>query len=120
MAYAGRGQIVEHRSSPAGRWLKERRLRLAAWIAVAEGILVLLHVIPKLAAILIAISVILAYFTAGRNLRQSVLREGALVAMGSQAFVLLVPVLFIIFTWLAILALVVLAAVAVAVLLARR
>jgi hypothetical protein len=106
--------------SPAGRWLRERRFRLALWIAVVEGILVLFGVIPKLAAVLIALGVIVGYFAAGKNLKQSVVREGALIAMGSQALVILVPLFLIIVGWLAILALVVLAVVAVFVLLSRR
>jgi hypothetical protein len=121
MAYVGPGgQVVEHRMSPAGRWLRERRIRLAVAIAIAEGVLVLLGVIPKLGAIVIALAVIALYFFFGRNIKQSVGRESALIAMGSQALMILVPLFLIVVGWLAIVALVVLAVVAVFVLLSRR
>jgi uncharacterized membrane protein YphA (DoxX/SURF4 family) len=120
MAYVGPGEVVEHRMSPAGRWLRERRIRLAVAIALAEGILVLFGVVPKLAAILIALVVIGLYFVVGRSFRQSVARESALIAMGSQALMILVPLFLIVVGWLAIIAVVVIGVVAVFVLLSRR
>ena len=38
--------VVDPRVSRTGRWLRERRLRLAVWIAVIEGLLVVFDVIP--------------------------------------------------------------------------
>ena len=33
------GYAIEHDSSRAGRWLRQRRLRFALWIAVIEAVL---------------------------------------------------------------------------------
>jgi hypothetical protein len=121
MAYAGPGgQVVEHRMSPAGRWLRERRIRLAVSIAFVEGVLIVFGAIPKLGAILIALAVVALYFLVGKNFKQSVAHESALIATGSQALVILVPLFLIIVGWLAVVALVVLGVVGVFVLLSRR
>ena len=50
----GSGQLVEHRSTPLSRWLRAKRLRIAAWIAVGEGVLVLIHAVPRLLALVLA------------------------------------------------------------------
>ena len=36
---------MEHGTSRTERWLRARRVRIALWIAVIEGILVVVHVI---------------------------------------------------------------------------
>jgi hypothetical protein len=43
--------VVEHGGSRSSRWLHERRLRVAAILAVLEGLLVALDVIPSWLAI---------------------------------------------------------------------
>ena len=48
----GSGELV-HRSTPLSRWLRARRLRIAAWIAVAEGVLVLIHAVPRIPAMIL-------------------------------------------------------------------
>ena len=58
----GRGEVVDHSTTRAGRWLRERRLRIALWTAVAEGLLVVVHAIPLALAIVVAALVVAAYF----------------------------------------------------------
>ena len=114
------GQLVEHRSTPLGRWLRARRLRIAAWIAVGEGVLVLIHAVPRLLAMALAAAVVLFYFVFGRQLRADSLRQVSWIAAASQALMVLVPVLAALIGGLAVIALAVLAVVALVVLLQDR
>src|SRR2546423_3504937 len=104
-----RGQLIEHGSTRAGRWLRARRLRFAAWTAVVEGLLVVLHVIPWFAAIALAALALGFYVWLGRELRSDVARQGSWIAAASQVLVVLVPVLVALIGGLAILAVGVLA-----------
>jgi hypothetical protein len=114
------GQLIEHGSTPTGRWLRARRLRLAAWIAVVEGLLVLIHAVPRVPAIVLAAAIIIFYFGFGRQLRADSLRQVSWIAAMSQALVILVPVLAVLIWGVAVLALAVLAVVALFVLLQDR
>ena len=116
----GSGQLVEHGSSPLSRWLRARRLRIAAWVAVVEGLLVLIHAVPRLLAIVLAAAVVLFYFAFGRQLRPDSLRQVSWIGAMSQALVILVPVLAVLIWGVAVLALAVLAVVALFVLLQDR
>ena len=116
----GSGQLVEHRSTPLSRWLRAKRLRIAAWIAVGEGVLVLIHAVPRILALVLAAAVILFYFAFGRQVRWDAVRQVTWIAATSQALMVLVPVLITIIGWLAILAVVALAVFALLVLLADR
>jgi hypothetical protein len=91
-----RGPVIDHGTSPTGRWLRLHRIRIAIWIAVAEGILVLLGAIPKVPAIALAIIIVALYFWQGRHIRSDTPRQIAWVAAASQALVALVPVLAIV------------------------
>jgi hypothetical protein len=116
----GSGQLVEHGSTPLGRWLRARRLRIAAWIAVGEGVLVLIHAVPRLLAIVLAAAVILFYFAFGRQLRPDSLRQVSWIGALSQALVILVPILAALLWGVAVVALAVLAVLALVVLLQDR
>lgn len=105
-------QVVEHGTSPAGRWLREHRLRVALWIAVAEGVLVVFGVVPAWLALAAAAAVVAFYLLAGRSLRAHWARELALVGSISQALVALVPLLIVVAAALAIAVLAVVALVA--------
>jgi len=114
------GHVLEHRSTPGGRWLRARRLRIALGIAVVEGLLVVLEAIDWWLALVIAAVLIAFYLVAGRDLRWYTLRQVSWIAAASQALVVLVPVLVVVISWLAIVALAVLAVVALVLLLADR
>jgi hypothetical protein len=115
-----RHPALDHGSSRTGRWLRARRLRLALWIAVAEGLLVILDVIGGWTALFVGAAVIVFYLAVGRNLRPDTLRQASWVAALSQVLVALVPVLLFFVGVLAVLALAVLAVVAVVALMADR
>src|SRR5438874_511711 len=109
-------QVLDHGSTRAGRWLRARRLRFAAWIAVVEGLLVILHVIPWFAAFALVAAALGFYLWLGRELRSDVARQGSWIAAASQIFVVLVSVLVPLIFGLAVLAVVILAVVALVVL----
>ena len=116
----GQGHVIEHRSTPGGRWLRARRLRIALAIAVVEGVLVVLDVLEWWVAIAIAVAAIGFYLVAGRDLRSYTLRQASWIAAVAQALVVLVPILFVALSWLAIGAVVILAVVALILLLSDR
>lgn len=111
---------IEHRSSPAGRWLRERRVKIALWVAVVEGILVLFDVIAGWLALVVGAAIVGFWFFAGRNVRLDTVRQASWTAALSQVFVALVPILAFIVTALAIVALVVIALFALLALFADR
>jgi hypothetical protein len=112
--------VVEHGSSQRGRWLRRYRARLALWVAVAEGVLVLLGVIPTWTALIVAGGLLLFYVLVGRNLPTDTARQLSWIAAVSQLFVALLPVLVALLTIVAVIALVVLAVVALALLAVDR
>jgi hypothetical protein len=114
------GQLVEHGSTPLSRWLRARRLRIAAWIAVVEGVLVLIHVLPRIPVIILAAAIIIFYFGFGRQLRADAPRQVSWIAAMSQALAILVPILAVLIWGVAVVALAVLAVVALFVLLQDR
>jgi hypothetical protein len=115
-----RGPVLEHGTTRAGRWLRENRIRIAIWIAVAEGLLVLVGAIPKFAAIVIALLAIVSYFSFARRVTWHAGRQVVWIAAASQAIVALVPVLAIIVGTLALVAVGVIAVVALVLLFSDR
>ena len=91
-----RGHIVAHGSNRAGRWLEERRVRIALWIAVVEGLLVAVHVINRWVAIIVAAAAVAVYFFAGRESRSHTARQVSWILATSQAAVVLIPFLLIV------------------------
>lgn len=116
----GPGEVVEHRSTRTGRWLRERRLRTALWIAVIEGIFVAFKIISWPLALVIAVAVILLYFVGAHRLRSDAARQVGWIAAVSQALVSLVPVVVIIVGTLALIVVAILAVVALILLLSDR
>jgi hypothetical protein len=114
------GAVVEHRQGPTTRWLHERRISLAIGVAILEGVLILAGDLSKALALIVAIAVVVGYFTLGDRLRPGVGREVAWIAALSQAIVMLVPILLIVLSTLAIIGLAVLGVIALVLLLSRR
>ena len=108
----GSGPAIEHGSSRLGRWLRARRLRIAFWIAVAEGILIVFHAISWWAAIAVGVLIVVSWFSFGHRLRSETLRQAGWTAAVSQALVALIPVLMLIVGTLAVILVVMLAVVA--------
>ena len=114
------GHVLEHRSSPGGRWLRARRLRIAVGLAIVEGLLVVLDVVDWWIAILVSAGAIGFYVLVGRQLRSYTARQASWIAAGAQALVVLVPILVVVVSWLAIVALAILAVIALVLLLSDR
>ena len=114
------GAVVEHRQSATARWLRERRISLAIGVAILEGILIVAGELSKALALIVAIAVVVGYFTLSDRLRPGTGREIAWIAAASQAIVVLVPVLLLVLSTLAIIGLAVLGLIALAMLLSRR
>jgi hypothetical protein len=96
--------VLEHRSTRSERWLRANRLRIALWIAVVEGVLVVFNVIDVLPALLVAALVVGLYFWLGQRLRPGIARDAVWTAAVSQAMVALVPVLVLVVGTLALIA----------------
>jgi hypothetical protein len=111
MAYSQ--PMIEAGSTRTGRWLRERRIRLALWVAVIEGLLV--AITPDLTkwTVLVIGAILLAfYIVAGRNMRWDVGRQLSWIAAASQALAILVVILAFVLKLVAIVAVVVFAIIA--------
>ena len=89
-----RGTVVEHGSTRTGRWLRERRLRIALWIAAVEGLLIVLDQIGRWPAIIVAGAILVAYLMAGRTIRSDAGFQIMWIVAASQALVSLVPLIW--------------------------
>ena len=69
---------IEPGSSRTGRWLRDRRTKIALWIAIVEGVLAaVLHDITRWTVIAIAIPLIAVYAIWGRGSRSDTLLDHA-------------------------------------------
>jgi hypothetical protein len=92
MAYSQ--PMIEAGSTRIGRWLRERRLRIALWVAIVEGLIVALeHDITRWTVLFIALPVLALYMVAGRNMRWDVGRQLSWIAAASQVLAILVVIL---------------------------
>ncbi len=116
----GEPRMIEAGSTRMGRWLRARRLRIAFWIAVIEGVLVVFHAVPRWPALFVAAAVIVLYLFVGRTASSDGTRQVAWIAAASQALVALVPILVIVIGTLALVAVGILAAIALVILFTDR
>jgi hypothetical protein len=92
MAYSQ--PMIEAGSTRVGRWLRDRRVRLALWVAVVEGIIVAVTPdVTKWTVLILAIIVLAFYVLAGRNMGWDVGRQLSWIAAASQALAILVVIL---------------------------
>lgn len=111
MAYSQ--PMIEAGSTRIGRWLRERRLRLALWVAVAEGLLVALTPdLTKWTVLVLGVILLAFYMVAGRNMSWDVARQLSWIAAASQALAILVVILAFVLGLLAIVAILVFAIIA--------
>ena len=105
--------MIEAGSTRIGRWLRERRLRLALWVAVIEGLLVTLTPdLTKWTVLVIGAILLAFYIVAGRNIRWDVGRQLSWIAAASQALAILVVILAFVLKLVAIVAVVAFAIIA--------
>jgi heme O synthase-like polyprenyltransferase len=97
MSYA-----LEHGSTRPGRWLRAKRLRFTLWIAAAEGLLYLVHVLHWWLAVALAVIAVGFWWYAGRRHRSDLLRQASWIFAVSQLLVLCVPIALSIVTAIAI------------------
>jgi len=111
--------ILEHGETPRLRQLRRSRLRIAALVAVLEGILVLAGVIPWWGVVLAAAAALVADASA-RRLQWHTMRQVTWIVLVSQLIVVLVPLLAAVVFVLAIVLVVLIAVGAAAALLYHR
>ncbi len=93
---------IEHRTTRFGRWLRVRRIRLALWIAVIEGIIVaFLHDVSRWTVIAISIPLLALYLFWGRDARSDTARQVTWIAGASQALAVVVVIFSFLLSWLA-------------------
>src|SRR6266545_7942441 len=86
-------RTIEHRSTRIGRWLRARRVRIALWVAVIEGIIVALaHDVSRWTVIGVAIAVLVLYALWGRNARSDTVRQVAWIGGASQSLAVVVVI----------------------------
>ena len=113
MAYSQ--PIIEGGGTRIGRWLRGRRVRLALWVAVIEGLLVALTPdLTKWTVLVIGAILLAFYMVAGRNMSWDVGRQLSWIAAASQALAILVVIFAFLFKLVAIVAVVIFALVALA------
>jgi hypothetical protein len=85
---------IEGGSSRAGRWLRERRLKLALYIAVLEGVVVAVRGdVSRWTVVGLAALVLIIYMLLRDRLRWDAGREVIWIVATSQAMALLVVIL---------------------------
>jgi hypothetical protein len=85
-------EVLEHRTTRSGRWLRERRVRLALWIALIEGLLIVVDAIPWALAIVVAVGLVVGYFALRDRVTSDTVRQAFWIAAASQAIVVTVPI----------------------------
>src|SRR5207247_1905657 len=105
---------IEHRSSRLGRWLRPRRIRVALWIAVIEGLLVAISPdYNRWTVITIAIIVLALYVVVGRRIESDTARQIFWIAGLSQSLAVIVVIFSFIVVWISLITAGIFAAIAV-------
>jgi hypothetical protein len=112
-------QVVEHRQSAAARWLRERRLRIALLIAFVESLLVVSSSLGWF-WVVGAAALAVGLYLLGRRTGSGTVREVTWILAASQLISVIVPLLWEVVKFLAILVLVLLALFFLAILLLDR
>jgi cytochrome b561 len=99
--------------SRTGRWLHERRTRIALWVAAIEAILVaVFHDVSRFTVIALAVVAVLTYFYAGRRTRSDTFHQTSWIFAISQLFAALAAIFAFIVFWSAIILVAIFAVVA--------
>ena len=103
-----------------GTSLRHNRIKIALWIAVAEGLLTLVGVVPHWVVYGLAVVAIAFWAAAGRNYKSALARQLSWIFATSQAAAVLVPTVWFIAKWAAITVVAVIALVALVYLFTER
>jgi hypothetical protein len=101
--------VAEPGESRAGRWLRERRLRIALLVGLVESLLVVLNGLGWFWVVAFAAVAVGFHLFAGRRMRFHTVREVSWTAAVSQLIAVLVPVLWELVKFVAVVVLVVMA-----------
>ena len=94
--------VVEHGSSPSGRWLRDRRWRLALWIAVVESLIVAVAKdVSRWTVLVLALLAFALYYWGGRRAKPGVFQEATWIFGASQALTLVAVILSFFLSFLA-------------------
>ena len=85
--------MIEAGGTRTGRWLHERRIRIALWVAVIEGLIAAFSAdIGRWTILAMAVVVLAFYIVAGRQFKWDVARELSWIAAASQVLAILVVI----------------------------
>jgi hypothetical protein len=112
--------VLEHGESRTTRWLRQRRLRIALLIGLVESLLVLFNDLGWFWVLAAAIAAVALHFFVGRRVPYDVVRQVTWTVAVSQLIAVLVPILWELAQFLAILVLVLLGVALLAMLLLDR
>src|SRR5438045_1099898 len=87
-----RGSVIP--MTRPGEYLRQNRIKIALWVAVIEGVLVIVHLIPHLAIYVVAVVAVFFYAAAGRNYKSALGRQLAWIFAASQAATVLIPIVW--------------------------
>jgi len=86
--------VVDSHATRMSRWLRERRLRLALWIAILEGIVVAVRGdISRWTVVVIAVAVLGIYLATRDRISWDAGRQVVWIVAASQVMALLVVIL---------------------------
>jgi hypothetical protein len=111
---------IEHRSSRASRWLHERRFRAALFIGLIESLLVVLGNLGWFWVVAAAAVALTLHFLARNRIRSATVREVLWTLAASQLIAVVVPVLWELVQFVAIVVLVIMAVILLALLVLDR
>jgi hypothetical protein len=95
--------VIDAHSTRTSRWLRERRVRLALWIAVLEGVVVAISGNFSKWSVLVIAALVLALYVALRDrLNWDAGRQVLWIVAASQLLAVLVVLFFFLFKWIAI------------------
>jgi len=82
---------IEAGTTRTGRWLRQRRIKIALWVAVVEGLIAAFsHDLGRWTILALAVIVLAFYMVAGRRFSWDVARELSWIAAASQVLAILV------------------------------
>lgn len=104
---------IEHDSSRSGRWLRERRTKIALLIAAVEALLVaVLHDVTQWTVIVLAAIAAALYWYAGRNSDNDTFRHVTWIFAVSQLLAVVAAIFAFVVFWAAIIAVAIFAVIA--------